>query len=55
MSSPRKPAVFRDFATVWRCDICDRPRSSGRHTSCSRERQKMMARANADPEARTAG
>lgn len=55
MTKPRTQAVFSDFGTVWRCDICERPRSSGRHTSCSRKRQKMLARANADPEARTAG
>lgn len=39
-------AVFSDFGTVWRCDICGKPRSAGRHASCSRERQKRLARDN---------
>lgn len=55
MTWPRNRAVFRDFDTVWRCDICGRARSSGRHTSCSKERQRRTAKANAEQEARPAG
>lgn len=43
MSTPRKPAVFSDFGTVWRCDICGKPRSAGRHARCSAERKKKRA------------
>lgn len=42
--TPKRKAVFSDFGTVWRCDICGKPRSAGRHASCSRERQRRMAR-----------
>lgn len=46
MTKPIAPAVFSDFGTVWRCDVCGKPRSAGRHTSCSRERQKRLTRDN---------
>lgn len=52
MSNLPRKAVFSDFGTVWRCDICGKPRSAGRHTSCSRERQKRLARVNTGQEAR---
>ncbi|MCM2317982.1 MAG: hypothetical protein NDI93_01475 [Pseudomonas sp.] len=54
MTKPRTQAIFRDFGTVWRCDICGKPRSAGRHTRCSKERQRMMAMASCQ-EARPAG
>lgn len=43
MTSPRKHAVFHDFGSVWRCDICGKQRSVGSHGRCSRERQKRLA------------
>lgn len=41
--TPKRKAVFSDFGSVWRCDICGKPRSAGKHTRCSVERKKRRA------------
>jgi len=39
----RPPLASMRLDTPNHCDICGRTRSSGRHTSCSKERQKRLA------------